>query len=146
MFIHAKFFRFTHPTRKLAERNLGPYKVLGKVGPQSYQIELPNTFKGVHPIFHISQLEPAHPNTIPGRVQPPHPPVEVEGEEEYEIDEIVDSKKQKFGKQTRIYYLVKWLGYEGAIDEYQWIPASDLNHAQEAVSDFHARYPNKPKP
>ena len=62
VYVLAKFFRTTQPSKKLSEKNLGPFKVLGKVGPQSYHIELPNTFKGVHPIFHISQLEPAHPN------------------------------------------------------------------------------------
>jgi hypothetical protein len=46
----------------------------------------------VHPVFHVSQLEPATPNTIPNCIQPPLPPVEVNGEPEYEISEILDSK------------------------------------------------------
>jgi len=46
----------------------------------------------VHPIFHVSQLEPAIPNTIPDRIQPPLPPVKVDGEPEFEISEILDSK------------------------------------------------------
>ena len=66
VYVHAKFFRTTRPAKKLAEKNLGPFEVLGKVSPQSYRIQLPTTFCGVHPIFHISQLEPTHPNTFPG--------------------------------------------------------------------------------
>ena len=46
----------------------------------------------IHPVFHVSQLEPAMPNTIPNRSQPPPPPVEVDGEPEYEITEILDLK------------------------------------------------------
>jgi len=46
----------------------------------------------IHPIFHVSQLELAIPNTIPDRIQPPPPPVEVDGEPEFEISEILDSK------------------------------------------------------
>ena len=146
VYVLAKFFRTTWPSKKLSEKNLGPFKVLGKVGPQSYCIELPNTFKGVHLIFHISQLEPAHPNRFNHQHQEPPPPVEVEGEEEYEINEIVESKYHKFGHTRKLYYYVKWLGYKGTLDEYQWLPSTKLKHAQEAVSDFHLWYPLKPKP
>ena len=48
--------------------------------------------KLVHPIFHVSQLEPIVPNTIPNWVQPPPPLVKVDGEPEYEISEILNSK------------------------------------------------------
>ena len=147
VYVHAKFFRTTRPSKKLSEKNLGPFEVTGKVGPQSYRIQLPSAFRTVHPVFHVSQLEQAHPNVLPGRVQPPPPPVEVDGEEEYEIDEIVDSVLRKIqGGRTKLYYKIKWLGYEGTPEEYQWIVATDLEHAQEAVADFHARYPDKPKP
>ena len=37
-------------------------------------------------------LEPATPNEIPNSVQSPSPPVNIEGELEYEIAEIVNSK------------------------------------------------------
>ena len=43
----------------------------------------------VHPIFHVSQLKPAMPNTIPNWSPPP---VEVDGEPEYKITEILDLK------------------------------------------------------
>ena len=37
-------------------------------------------------------LEPATPNEILNRVQSPPPPVDVQGELEYEIAEVLDSK------------------------------------------------------
>ena len=40
-------------------------------------------------------LEPTFPNEIPNHVQSPPPPVDIEGEQEYEISEIVDSKIDK---------------------------------------------------
>jgi len=46
----------------------------------------------VHPIFHVSQLKLAIPNTIPDRIQLPPPLVEVDGELEFKISEILDSK------------------------------------------------------
>jgi len=46
----------------------------------------------IHPVFHVSQLKLAIPNTIPDQIQPPPPPVEVDGELEFEISEILNSK------------------------------------------------------
>ena len=58
----------------------------------------------------------------------------------------MDSKHCKFGHTHKLYYYVKWLGYEGAPDEYHWLPLTELEHAKEAVSDFHLWYLLKPKP
>jgi len=41
---------------------------------------------------------------LPGQVMPPPLPVIVEGEEEWEVEEILDSRRM----QGRLQYLVKW--------------------------------------
>ena len=46
----------------------------------------------VHPIFHVSLLEPAASDPLPGQLQPAPPPVIIDEELEWEVDEIVDSK------------------------------------------------------
>ena len=92
VYVKAKYFRSTQPSKKLSEKNLGPYPIIAQVGTLSFTIHLPNSMHAVHPIFHVSQLEPTMPNIIPNRSQPPPPPVEVDGEPEYEITEILDSK------------------------------------------------------
>jgi len=46
----------------------------------------------VHPVFHVSQLKPATLNTILNWSQPPPPPIEVDGEPEFKMTEILDSK------------------------------------------------------
>ena len=97
------------------------------------------------PVFHVSQLEPSVPNTIPNHTQPPPPPIEIDGEIEYEIAEILDSKIDNRHRCKLLYY-VKWSGYEGTDEETSWLPATELEHAQELVADFHARYPRKPGP
>jgi hypothetical protein len=43
--------------RKLAPRYIGPYPILDKYGPTSYQVELPAKLSGVHNVFHVSQLK-----------------------------------------------------------------------------------------
>ena len=44
---------------------LGPYDVIGKPGTHSVTLHLPHQFHSVHPVFHMSQLEPAQPNPFP---------------------------------------------------------------------------------
>src|SRR6202030_3300225 len=90
--IKATYLRTTRPSKKLSEKNLGPFKIIAQVGQLSFTLRLPEQLWAVHPVFHVSQLEPATQNTIPNRVQPPPPPIEVNEDIEFEISEILDSK------------------------------------------------------
>src|SRR3984893_3544412 len=101
--------------------------------------------QAVHPIFHISMLEPVTPNTIPNRIVPPPLPVEIDGDFEHEISEVLDSKIDK-RCICKLLYLVWWTRYEGTDEETSWLSAMELEQASEAVSDFHHAYPNKPGP
>jgi hypothetical protein len=38
-------------------RYIGPYPIVDKYGPTSYQVELPKRLLGVHNVFHVSQLK-----------------------------------------------------------------------------------------
>ena len=40
--------------------------------------------------------------------------------------------------------MVKWKGYSDA--ENSWQPRANVANSAELVSDFHKKYPNKPKP
>ena len=91
-FVKAKFFQTTRPSHKLSDKYLGPFEILAKAGPHSYMLRLPDTFQSVHPVFHVSMLEPSTLNEIPNHVQSLPPPVDVQGDLEYEITEAIDSK------------------------------------------------------
>jgi hypothetical protein len=43
--------------RKLAPHYIGPYPIIDKFGPTSYQVELPAKLSGVHNVFQVSQLK-----------------------------------------------------------------------------------------
>ena len=90
-------------------------------------------------------LEPATPNEILNCVQSPPPPVEVQGELEYEISEVLDSKIDHC-RSCKLLYLVRWLGYENNDEEFSWLPTVELEHAKDLISDFHSAYLNKPGP
>ena len=101
--------------------------------------------RSVHPVFHVSQLEPHKPSAIPNREIEPPSPVEIDNEQEYEISEVLDSKVDNRLK-CKLRYLVAWKGYESTDDSATWISADLLPHAQDAISDFHRAYPDRPGP
>lgn len=145
VFVSAKFIRSTRPTPKLSEKYLGPFKIIAKPSSLSYTIKLPDYLRGIHPVFHVSQLEPSVPNQIPNRTVEPPPPIEVDGEEHYVISEILDSKIDCRRKRCPLLYYIRWEGYEGTDGEFAWVLADEVA-ADEFVTNFHAKYPHKPGP
>ena len=145
-FMKAQFFRTTQPSKKLTEKYLGPFEVIAQVGTHSIILRLPNSMQAVHPVFHVSMLEPAHGNIILERSQLPPPPVKIDGELEYEISKILDSKIDKHWKHCNIVYLVRWTGYEGTDEETSWMLANELGHASKIITNFHKAYLEKPGP
>jgi len=141
-FIKATFLRPTRPSKKLSEKNLGPFEIIAEVGWLSLTLRLPEQLRAVHPVFHVSQLEPTTRNTIPNRVQPPPPPIEVYEDIEFAISKILDSKIDK-RRKCQLLYLVRCTGYEGTDQETDWLSALELTHAMDLVQDFHTSYPHK---
>jgi hypothetical protein len=92
VFVKAQFFRMTRPSKKLSKKYLGPYDIIACPGTHSFTLCLPNSMCSVHPVFHVSMLEPTTPNSFPDHSDPLPAPVVVNRELEYEISCIVDSK------------------------------------------------------
>ncbi|KAL0952605.1 hypothetical protein HGRIS_006860 [Hohenbuehelia grisea] len=90
-------------------------------------------------------LEPSVPNAIPNCIPDPPPLVIIDGEEEFELI-VLDSKIDRKYKRCPLRYYVRWLGYEGTPLEYDWMAATELDNAQEAISEFHLANPKKPGP
>nr|GEX71024.1 hypothetical protein [Tanacetum cinerariifolium] len=43
--------------RKLSLRYIGPFKIIARVGPVAYMLELPENLKGIHTTFHVSNIK-----------------------------------------------------------------------------------------
>ena len=109
-------------------------------------LRLPDNLRTVHPVFHVLMLEPATLNTIPDQVQPPPLPVFIDGELEFEIAKILNSKVDQRHCNCKLLYLVRWTKYAGTDKETSWILATELGNAPKLVTDYHAAYPAKPGP
>lgn len=129
----------TRPSQKLEHRRFGPYEVLERVGDKAYKLKLPKTMK-IHPVFHVSQLAKYKEDPIPGRTTLPPPLVVVEGEEEYEVNKIEDSRW--IGKTFK--YLVSWKGYRP--QENSWITRRQATNMGDLITEFHVQNPGAPHP
>ncbi len=133
--------KLARPTRKMSEKRIGPYPILGKTSRGSCRLGLPPEMSRLHPVFHVSQLEPYEETPLSQRRQPPPGPVYVDNEAEYEVEEVVDSKVQA----GKLMYKVQWKGYQGH-DRYGWEPPAHLQHCANLVKSYHLCYPNRPSP
>ena len=95
----------TRPCNKFDYQRLGPFPVSAQINEVAYRLELPSSMH-IHPVFHVSLLEPYHPNTFPGRSAPPPAPITIDNDLEYEVNEILDSKYDC----RRLLYLADWVG------------------------------------
>ncbi|MBW0509982.1 hypothetical protein O181_049697 [Austropuccinia psidii MF-1] len=67
IWLSSKNIESTRPTQKLSERVLDPFPILKKVSTNAYHLKLPSQWKSMHPVFHISLLEPVKKSTIPNQ-------------------------------------------------------------------------------
>jgi len=85
-------------------------------------------------VFHAALLTPFKETSEhgPNFVEPP--PEVIEGEEEWEVEQILG--KCHFGRGRKVQYLVRWKGYSPAND--QWINQWDL-HADELITEYNRK-------
>ncbi|KIJ31883.1 hypothetical protein M422DRAFT_133357, partial [Sphaerobolus stellatus SS14] len=92
----------------------------------------------IHPVFDIVKLLHAPPNPIPRwKTEPPPPPELVDGEEHYEVEQVLDSRLFC----NRLEYLVKWKGY--GYEENSWV-ANVSTRSVCTQTKFHLSHPNAP--
>jgi hypothetical protein len=144
VWLSAKNLRTQRPSVKLDHKNEGPWEVLEKVGPTSYRLKIPHETK-LHPVFHSNLLRLDREDPLPGQIQPPPGPVIIdenennEGEAEYEVERIIDSRIHR----KKLQYRADWVGYP---PDMEWYPAGNFANSPEVIKQFHAAYPSKPGP
>jgi hypothetical protein len=116
---------------KLTDRRLGPFKVMERLSDRAYRLDLPESLK-IHNVFYVGLLSKVKEDEARPILGEPGP-LEVEGEEEYEVEEIVDSERCPDGW----YYTVKWKGY--GPESNTWEPKSNLEHAENILKKYHQK-------
>ena len=64
-----------------------------QIGPLAYRLRLPVGLCQLHSVFNVVKLFPVPDDPIPDHCpKPPPPPVLVNNKEQYEVEEILDSR------------------------------------------------------
>jgi hypothetical protein len=130
-------------TTKLATKNYGPYEILEQLGPVTFKLKLPKSMK-IHPVFHALRLIPYHTDTTGSRPTTQHNP-DMEAEEEYTVEKILDSEIMEQRGRPKVWYKVKWKGYDDPSED-TWEPLRNLKHLKKLLQDFHRANPDRPMP
>ncbi|KAF8697266.1 hypothetical protein RHS03_07783, partial [Rhizoctonia solani] len=128
VWLDAKNVEIQSNSNKLDPKRLGPFEATERISSHAYRLKLPESLK-IHNVFYMGLLSKSHKSpSQPFPEQPP--PKTIEGEEEYKVEQILDSKRQR-GKWL---YLIKWRGY--GPEDNSWEPEELLEHSQEEIQRF----------
>ncbi|MBW0512707.1 hypothetical protein O181_052422 [Austropuccinia psidii MF-1] len=78
VWLSSKKIKSTRTTKKIAQRWFVAFPIMNKFSTSVYQLKRPSQWKSIHPVFHISLLEPVKTSKIPNWHQEPPPPIIIE--------------------------------------------------------------------
>jgi hypothetical protein len=107
MWLDSRNLRTECLAEKLNLKYNGPITILEVISPHAYHLNLPSS-TNINDVFHVSLLELVASNPLPDQHLPPLSPVVVDKNEEYLVEEILDSRIRR----RRLKFLVKWSKYE----------------------------------
>ena len=133
VWLDARNLKTTHPSFKLAPKRYGPFPITKKISVTTYALKLPAQWR-IHPVFHASLLMPYKETPMHGANFTEPPPDLIEGQEEWEIEQILETRKHR----NQLQFLIKWKGYSDAHNT--WEPEKNLN-ATELIREYFERNP-----
>jgi hypothetical protein len=137
--LSTKNLRQIRPNKKLSHKWIGPFRIEKAIGSQAYRLWLPEPYRRLHPVFHISLLEPYKrregDTSIP---ELPNPQL-IEENTQWVVEKILDRKEFPEGWK----YLLQWEGYP---EEYNsWEPENFLSEGS-LLQDYEREHPRVQEP
>jgi Chromo (CHRromatin Organisation MOdifier) domain len=131
VWLEGKNLLLPHGTAKLAPRRHGPFKITQIISPVAVRLELPPQWN-IHPVFHNNLLMPytETPSHGPNFTRPL--PDLIDGEEEYEVEQI--RSHRTWGRSKTLQYLIKWKGYPESDNTWE---NADQIHAPKFIKLYH---------
>jgi hypothetical protein len=130
--LSSKNLKSKRPSKKLDAKYVGPFPITDIIGSQAYKLELPESMSRIHPVFHVSLLEPYRSRLG----QKPGPIVDEfdydisDTEQTFEVEDVVAHEKRR----DDLYFRVRWTGWDAAHDT--WMAESELQNARAIVTKY----------
>ena len=117
-------------SRKLINKYVGNYPILGKVTHNAYKVGLPSYMRA-HPVIHVSALKKYEPSPD---VPEPESAAVIDAQRDYQpeyfVEEVMDHRVTRGGKKE---FLVKWKDYEE--EDNTWEPTYNFLSQDGSVTD-----------
>ena len=128
---------------KLLMRYDGPFEIIRKLSPVTYQLRLPASY-GLHPILNIAHLEEYKPSPdfLGNRPTKRLNRQDFNELPEFEVEAIIGERlrKTRTGRRTKE-FKVRFTGYGPEFDE--WLPPRNLRNAPELLAHWQATKSSK---
>lgn len=114
------------------------YKIVEKTGHGSFRLAVPDSWRGSD-VFPPDRLRRYPNNPLPGQEAENPPGEDIDGQEEWEVERILESRTH-YGK---LQYRAQWRGWD---PDPKWYPATDFRNAPAALQRFHDENPDRAGP
>jgi len=121
VWLEATHLNLPYQTPKLTPKRQGPFNIVNVVSPVAYHLQLPAAWN-IHDVFHASLLTPYRETASHGPNFTRPPPDLVQGNEEFEVETIINHRF--FGRRKTLQYLIKWKGYPSS--DNTWEPVDNV--------------------
>ncbi len=136
MFLNERNIVTARSFKKLDDKMLDSFTNLDLVD-SSYKLKLSESMR-VYDVFHSDLLRSVVDDLLPDQKNEFSGSIVINDEDEWEIDDILNSRRYR----RRLQYRIKWNDYDNDLN---WYNADDdeFMNAQKIVDDFHIQYSNK---
>src|SRR5258708_10851258 len=134
VWLSTKYIQLKRPTKKLAEKQISPYEITEIISTNAVKLKLPRGLT-IHPVVTLSKVRPYKAPAFKGQKATEPGPIEVDGQEEYEVETILSSRRHR----GKLEYYVKWKGYTA--EHNSWELEADVGNAQAILKKFYKEHP-----
>jgi hypothetical protein len=135
MWLFTKNIKIERSSRKLDHKWIESYKIK-KILRDACQLNLSQSMK-IHNIFHTFLLRSTVTNSLTDQVQPSPSPIVVDEKEEYEMNDILNSRYH----YDKLQYRIVWIDH---LSDRAWYSEENFQkHSKKILNDYHRRYFDK---
>jgi hypothetical protein len=134
IWLFIKNIKIERSFKKLDHKWIKSYKIK-KILKNVCQLELSSSMK-IHDTFHISLLRLAATNLLTEQIQSSSFSIIVNDEEEYEMNDILNSRYH----YDKLQYKISWIDH---LSNKAWYSTENFEHSKNILKNYHQRYSEK---